>query len=79
MGKGAGGGGEAQYTGPPVLRRAWSFDRLAAEVTAITKSLGDDLRTLKHLWFSKKAGAGASHAERLEVFYSPQASSCRRA
>jgi hypothetical protein len=57
-------------------RNSWSFDRL--------KSLGgdlqDDLIVLRHLWLSNlvpgSRKSSASHAQRLESFYGPQAAAC---
>jgi hypothetical protein len=63
---------------PRKLRRnSWSFDRL--------KSLGgdisDDLIVLRHLWLSNlvpgKKKSSATHAQRLESFYGPQAAACK--
>lgn len=65
---------------PPAARKlrrnSWSFDRL--------KSLGgdltDDLIVLRHLWLSNlvpgKKKSSATHAQRLESFYGPQAAAC---
>jgi hypothetical protein len=56
-------------------RNSWSFDRL--------KSLGgdisDDLIVLRHLWLSNLVPgkkSTATHAQRLESFYGPQAAAC---
>eukprot|EP00210_Caulerpa_lentillifera_P002059 g1974.t1 len=50
------------------LRRSRSFEKIKAFGSSVKR----DLKVLKSIWFSKSQGT--SHAERLEAFYSPQAS-----
>lgn len=54
-------------------RNSWSFSSLGQDLT-------DDLIVLKHLWFSNLAPGSkkstATHAQRLESFYGPQAAAC---
>lgn len=63
-----GRGGEAA-AGGHFLRRTPSFS---------LSDLQDDLKTLKHLWFSTLGSKpSGDHAARLESFYGPQAAACR--
>ncbi len=62
---------------PRKLRRnSWSFDRLKS----LGGDLSDDLIVLRHLWLSNlvpgKKKSSATHAQRLESFYGPQAAAC---
>lgn len=63
---------------PRKLRRnSWSFDRLKS----LGEDLTDDLIVLRHLWLSNLVPGGkkssATHAQRLESFYGPQAAACK--
>jgi hypothetical protein len=62
---------------PRKLRRnSWSFDRLKS----LGEDITDDLIVLRHLWLSNlvpgKKKSTATHAQRLESFYGPQAAAC---
>lgn len=64
----------AEAPAPRKLRRnSWSFDRLKS----LGEDLTDDLIVLRHLWLSNlvpgKKKSTATHAQRLESFYGPQA------
>lgn len=63
-------------SGKSLMRRnSWSFSSSLGDIQ-------DDLIVLKNIWFSNLVPgrkSSASHAQRLESFYGPQAAACERA